>query len=216
MVAVVDPGFLFGVDVRRWDPFGASGVFGGFGRGAGLPAAGAVVDECVAAVASEGHAADVGGAALGPVVDVVDGGHGGGGVAAGSGAASIGGDQRESLVCGGEAFRTSEVQWSAVVVEEHQYWVRAFGHRQCVSNGEDPAGRGGGDTRGVFELIEGHGDDRGYRQPAMGTEDAGCEECAQCFLDGVVVALRGGAGVAARGGGKPVTVDAGVFGGAGG
>ncbi|PTR37753.1 hypothetical protein C8K38_1191, partial [Rhodococcus sp. OK611] len=42
----------------------------------------------------------------------------------------------------------------------------------------------------------------------MGTEDAGCEECAQCFLDCVVVALRGGAGVEARGGGKLVAVDA--------
>ena len=64
----------------------------------------------VVGFAGEGEPVDVGGAAGGPFVDVVDFGVVAGGVAAGFGAAAFECVEDESLVAGGDAFAAAEVE----------------------------------------------------------------------------------------------------------
>ncbi|KIU37567.1 hypothetical protein AN916_27650 [Mycobacteroides immunogenum] len=68
--------------------------------------------------AGEGEVVDVGGAAVGPFGDVVDFAEVSGHMAAGVGAATILGVQHEALIRARDAFRTPEVQGTAVVIED--------------------------------------------------------------------------------------------------
>jgi hypothetical protein len=176
MVAVIDPRPLLRVDVRGWGPLGAAGEGGAFGGDAGLPAAGPVVDEGVAGVAAQRQLIDVGVAALASVVDVMNRGHGGGGVAAGPGASALGGDQRKPLIGGGKPFDAPQVERSAVVIEQRQHRVGAFGHPECVPDRDRASGGRGDDAGGVLQLIEAHRDDRRHGQPAVGAHRPGPQQ----------------------------------------
>ena len=69
--------------------------------------------------AGEGEVVDVGEAAVGPFVDVVDFGEVAGHVATGRGAATVLGVQHDSLVRGGDPFGTAEVERAFGVLVEH-------------------------------------------------------------------------------------------------
>ena len=69
---------------------------------AGAPAAG--LDQRVFCFAGEGELVDIGVAAVGPLIDVVDFSVVPGDIATGCGAAAFKGVQDESLVAGGDAF----------------------------------------------------------------------------------------------------------------
>ncbi len=86
-----------------WYPFG-SAIF----AFAGAPAAG--LDQRVFCFAGEGELVDIGVAAVGPLIDVVDFSVVPGDIATGCGAAAFKGVQDESLVAGGDAFGAAEVE----------------------------------------------------------------------------------------------------------
>ena len=121
MVEVVDSG-LAGVEVRRWEPFGAA-VFAFAGAPAGF------LDHPVVGSAAEGEVVDVGVAAVLPVRDrVVDLGVVATDGAPGAGAAPLPGVQHNSLGRGRQAFGPPEIQrFTGVLVVDVQVVVGALG-----------------------------------------------------------------------------------------
>jgi hypothetical protein len=70
------------------------------------------------------------------------------------------GVQDQSLVAGGDAFGSAEVERAAVVgVEDAQVVVGVGGHADEVGDGQQGAAGGDGDSGGGVQLVEGGGDD---------------------------------------------------------
>ena len=105
-----------------WDPFGAS-VF----AFSGAPAAG--FDHAVVCGAGQGEVVDVGLAVVGPIVyGVMDLAVGPGHGTAGAATAAVPGEQHDSLVGGGDAACSAEVECTAgVFVEDGQVVVGVAG-----------------------------------------------------------------------------------------
>ena len=101
-----------GVDPGGWDEFRESVVVY-----ADFP--GGVVDDAVVAAAQQDEIVEVGGAAVGPVSDVVGVGPAGGVGAAGVGAALVAGGQGFALVDGDQSAAASDVQGFGSAIQDH-------------------------------------------------------------------------------------------------
>jgi hypothetical protein len=133
MVEVVDPRCLCRVDGFGWNPLGAAGCGVAGGCGDGGPLHVAVADEPVMRSTCEGQLVGVGVAAVGPFIAVVCLTEVSGFRAARMGAADIAGVQDDSLIGGGDAFSTTQIQGPPVgVVEDREVVVGVGGHPDQV------------------------------------------------------------------------------------
>lgn len=120
--------------------------------------------------AGEGEVVDVGGAVVGPFVDVVDFAEVSGDFAVGVGASAVCGVQHDPLIGARNPFGASQVQWSAIVVENRQVVVGVGCHADQIAQGKSGTGAGDRDTGSGFELGQRGGDYHGHRQSVMGAQ----------------------------------------------
>ncbi|KQU57374.1 hypothetical protein ASG84_17575 [Rhodococcus sp. Leaf278] len=114
------------------------------------------------------------------------------------------------MVGGGDAFGSSEVEGSAVVVEDGEVVAGVGGHADGVANGDAGSGAGHGVSAARFEVFEAHGDDGGDGQSSVGAEGPGGEGVPQCHFQGVVAAFVLGASIPRGGSGSGACPSVGI------
>ena len=187
---VVDP-WLAGVVVGRRDPFGAA-VAGSFGGPVGL------FDQQVGGLAGQGHFVDVRVPAVREVAGVVDFAPVERHRARRVSAAAIAGEQGQALGGGGAAFGPAEIEHLFGVVVEHRQIVAGLpGHADQVADRDPVAAAGVRPPCGAFEFSEGGGGHDAGRDPGDPAGGAGFDRVAHRSGERVVIALGGGAAVAA-------------------
>ena len=105
--------------------------------------------------ADEGELGDIGVAAVGPLVDVVDLGEVAGHVAARCGTAAVEGVQDQSLIAGRNAFGSAQIQRAfGVFIEDTQIVVGVGGHPDQVADGKQRTSARDGDSGRCLQLVE--------------------------------------------------------------
>src|SRR6266498_3038113 len=160
-VAVLAAGVLFGVDPGGWGEFGVA--VGGDADGPVLVVCGVVV-----AGAEQDGVEQVGGAAVGPVQQMVDVAPAGGQVAAGEGAALIAEDQGAAQRGGDGALGAAEVQGLAGPAEDGGDDFGVAGESAHGGGGQVVAGvqGAGAEFGGEFGVVQ--GEHQGGFLPALG------------------------------------------------
>ena len=151
--------------------------------------------------AREGEVVDVGLPAEGPFVDVVDFGEVARHVAAWGGAATFLRVQHDPLIRGGDPFGAPEVKRSCgVLIEDTEVVVGVGRHPDEVTHRQQAAAAGDGHPGAGVQLLKSGRHDDGDGKPVVLAEIGVAELSAHQCREGVVLALRVGAGVVVLGG----------------